>query len=138
MTSGAPPADADGRETSPDEPTGFVGRGGWHLVAFLAALALILAMSLDWYTTEQGEEFRRVEENAGGARQVEPDLDERAAQAAEAQEKTAWQADAFVDRLIVLACLVAFGARWWPRSCGRRAGGPSLPGTPARSPPWPA
>jgi hypothetical protein len=123
LTTGASPAEDEGREPERDDPGGFVGRGGWHLVAFLAALALVLVMSIDWYTTEQGEEFRRVEKNAPGARQVDPDIDERAAQAAENQEKTAWQADALVDRLILLACLIAFigaVAAAFMRSAGRR------------------
>ena len=123
MTTGASPPEAEGREPERDEPGGFVGRGGWHLVAFLAALALVLVMSIDWYTTEQGEEFRRVEKNSSSARQVDPDIDTRAAQAAENQEKTAWQADALVDRLILLACLIAFiGAvvAAFMRSAGRR------------------
>lgn len=124
MTTGAPAADAEGRGGgAPEEPRGFVGRGGWHIVAFLAALALILALSLDWYTTEQGEEFRRVEDAAGQSRQVDPNLDEDAAHAAEGQEATAWQADAFVDRLILAACLAAFAAAVagaFMRSAGRR------------------
>ena len=132
MTSGAPAADAEGREGgSPDEPRGFSGRGGWHLVALLAALGLILALSVDWYTTEQGEEFRRVEDVAKDApRQVDPNLDEDAAHAAEEQEKTAWQADAFIDRLILIACLVAFAAAVAGavlRSAGRRPEPPRNP-----------
>jgi hypothetical protein len=123
LTTGASPADTEGRGPGADEPSGFEGRGGWHLVAFLAALALVLAMSLDWYTTEQGEEFRRVEENAQSDRQVDPEIDDRAAQAAENEEKTAWQADALIDRLILVACVIAFlGAvvAAFMRSAGRR------------------
>jgi hypothetical protein len=123
LTTDASPADTEERDPGADEPSGFVGRGGWHLVAFLAALALVLAMSLDWYTTEQGEEFRRVEENAQSDRQVDPEIDDRAAQAAENEEKTAWQADALIDRLILVACVIAFlgaVAAAFMRSAGRR------------------
>jgi hypothetical protein len=118
LTTGAPAAEAGGRE-----PRGFVERGGWQVVAFLAALALVLTMSIDWYTTQQGEEFRRVEKSAQHTNQAtDPNLDKQAAQAAEAQEKTAWQADAFVDRLITIACLIAFlgaVAAAFMRSAGR-------------------
>jgi hypothetical protein len=132
LTGGAPAAEAEGRE--PDaggtggsrDRTGFVGRGGWHLVAFVAALALVLAMSIDWYTTEQGEEFRRVEEtnkNSQSSQRLDSEDIERAAQAAEKEEKNAWQASAFVDRLILIACLIAFAGAvvaTFMRSAGRR------------------
>lgn len=132
MTTGAPAADAEGREGgAPEAPRGFSGGGGWHLVAFIAALGLLLSMSLDWYTTEQGEEFRRVEDAAErSTRNVDPNLDEDAAHAAEGQEATAWQADAFVDRLILIACLVAFAAAVaaaFMRATGRRPEPPRNP-----------
>ncbi|MEA2474664.1 MAG: hypothetical protein QOE06_2579, partial [Thermoleophilaceae bacterium] len=104
MTTGAPAADAGGRE-----PRGFVERGGWQFVAFLAALALIITMSVDWYTTDRGLELRRLEKAAQNTpTATDPALDKDAARAAEAQEKTAWQANAFVDRLIAIACVIAF------------------------------
>lgn len=131
MTTGAPAAEAEGR--GPDDAGGLTGRGGWHLVAFLAALALVLAMSLDWYTTEQGEEYRRIEEinsQREDPRRLDSQDVERAAQAAEAEEKNAFQANAFVDRLILLACLAALAAAVATallRSMGRRAEPPWNP-----------
>jgi hypothetical protein len=122
LTTDASAAEADGREPGSDAPSGFVGRGGWHLVAFLAALALILVMSIDWYTDERGEELRRIESGPTSA-QIGDDRQEEAANAAEAREKTAWQADALIDRLIVLACLIAFVgavAAAFMRSAGRK------------------
>jgi hypothetical protein len=95
----------------PDEQVALTGPGGWHFVAFVAALALVLAMTIDWYTTEQGEEYRRVQEvneRSQDSQRLDSEDIERAEQAAEAQEKNAFQADAFVDRLILLACLAAF------------------------------
>ncbi|MDQ3935335.1 MAG: hypothetical protein M3340_11985, partial [Actinomycetota bacterium] len=131
MTTGAP-SEAEG---SPDggEPGGLFGSGGWHFVAFVAALALILAMSTDWYTTEQGEEFRRVQEQderAAPSARLDPETAERAKQAAEGEERNAWQASALVDRLILVACLIAFVgavAAALMRSAGRRPEPPWVP-----------
>jgi hypothetical protein len=129
LTSGPP--EAEGRAER-DEPAGFVGRGGWHFVAFLAALALILAMSTDWYTTEEGEEARRVQEQnerAAPSAQI-PDVEEDAERVAENREKNAWQASALVDRLILIACLIAFVgavASALMRSGGRRPEPPWVP-----------
>ncbi|HEX8053325.1 MAG TPA: hypothetical protein VF517_10050 [Thermoleophilaceae bacterium] len=131
MTTGAPAAEAEGRE--PDDAGGLRGRGGWHLVAFLAALALVLAMTIDWYTTEQGEEFRRVEQvnrDREDSQRLDSEDVERAAQAAENEERNAFQADAFIDRLILLACLAAFVAAVataFLRSMRRRAEPPWNP-----------
>ena len=114
MTAGAPPDAGEARDRGgAEEPHGFSGRGGWHLVALVAALVLIVALSIDWYTTEQGEEYRRVERinrDSATAQRLDSEDVERAAQAAEAQERNAWQADALVDRLILVACLAAFAA----------------------------
>ena len=113
MTAGAPPDAGEARDPEPDDVHGFSGRGGWHLVALVAALVLIVATAIDWYTTEQGEEYRRVERinrDSATAQRLDSEDVERAAQAAEAQERNAWQADALVHRLILIACLVAFAA----------------------------
>jgi hypothetical protein len=81
-----------------------------HVVAGVAALALLLAMALDWYSTDFGEEARRIEElqgdpvpGAGG--DVEREVAESASIEAEEEERNAWQASGVVDR-IVLALLV--------------------------------
>jgi hypothetical protein len=81
-----------------------------HWVAFLAALALLFVTAMDWYSTTIGEEARRIEElsepegAAGG--QVEREVQEDARVTAEGAEKNAWQADAAVDRLILVGLLL--------------------------------
>ena len=78
-------------------------------VAFIAAIALLFVMALDWYSTVAGEEARRIEGLSdpvgalGGEvdRQVQAD----ARVAAEAAEKNAWQAGGAIDRVILAALL---------------------------------
>src|SRR4051794_2336443 len=81
-----------------------------HVLALVASLALLLAMSIDWYTTKVGEQLRDEQE------QIAPELDRRSGEpklseldrgAAEKEEKNAWQANAFVDRAILIGCLAA-------------------------------
>lgn len=113
-----PPPSPEERETP-----SFARLGGWDWLAFLAALALMFTMSIDWYTTKAGEEFRRIEQNSSSSQQIEPTTNERAAEAAERQEKNAWQADAFVDRLILgvlLATFAAIAAGTFLRAAARR------------------
>jgi hypothetical protein len=77
-------------------------------------------MAMDWYSTEQGDEARRIEsitEDPSGAESGEIDrrLNEQAREVAEGEEKTAFQADGLIDRIllglmigaIVLAALTA-------------------------------
>ena len=91
-----------------------------HAIALVGALALMLIMAMDWYSTAQGDEARRIEsitDNPSGAAAGEIDrtLNEKAREVAEGQEKNAWQADALIDRIllglmlasIVLAALAA-------------------------------
>ncbi len=93
--------------------------GVGQAVAILAAAALLLFMAMDWYSTKLGDEARRVEETAqerGGDRssEVRRDVEEQARTFAESQERNAWQADAGIDRLILIVLLSAaaltFGA----------------------------
>ena len=83
-------------------------RGDW--LALVAALALLLVMSLDWYSTETGEQARK------DAAQTEPQggpvsnetaraIDEDAEIVANRAEKNAWQAEGFADRLVLFALL---------------------------------
>jgi hypothetical protein len=129
LTTGGRAAD-EGRAPEARSGQGFTARGGWHLVAFLAAMVLILGMSIDWYSTDRGEELRRIEDvNRDSPRPNSQDAED-AAQGAENQEKNAWQADAFIDRLILIALLVAFvGAvvAAFMRSAGRRLEPPLHP-----------
>lgn len=95
-----------------------------HLLAGVAALALLFVMALDWYGTATGDEARRIEsitDEPSGAEGGEIDrrLNEDARFVAEREEKNAWQADATIDRVllgvllatIALALLTAF-TRW--------------------------
>lgn len=82
-------------------------RADW--VAFAAALALLLVMAMDWYSTAAGEEARRIEKLAkpqgatGG--EVEREVKADAKVAAENAEQNAWQADRFLDRVILVGLL---------------------------------
>lgn len=103
-------------------------------VAFIAAIALLFVMALDWYSTVAGEEARRIEGLSdpvgalGGEvnRQVQAD----ARVSAEAAEKNAWQVGGTIDRVIlagllattVLGVLTAFG-----RAGGRAGDGRAFP-----------
>jgi hypothetical protein len=105
----------------------FLRLNRWDWVAFAAALALLLAMSLDWYTTKQGEECRRIESlqtpSPGGSDLIGRDIRRSARECAEKREKNAWQASAAIDRLIALVLLVAMGAAGanaFLRAAGRR------------------
>jgi hypothetical protein len=83
-----------------------------HAIALIGALALLLVMALDWYSTSTGDEARRIEEitdNPSGAEAGEVDrrLNEDAREVAEGEEKNAWQADAAVDRIILALMILA-------------------------------
>jgi hypothetical protein len=93
-------------------------------VVFLAALALLLATATDWYSTKGGERAREFEENAP-TRGEGAELAEDAAATAESEERNAWQADAGIDRLILVAMLAtaALGVyAAFSRAAGRRYG----------------
>jgi drug/metabolite transporter (DMT)-like permease len=95
-------------------------------VALLAAFALLLVMAMDWYSTTQGEEARRIERLAvpkgavGG--EVAREVRRQARQIAEGDEQNAWQADGAIDRLILVALLATAGlalAAAFLRAAGR-------------------
>ena len=114
----APPPRAEDRQTP-----SFARLGRWDWIAFVAALALMFATSVDWYTTKQGEELRRIERTDTSGQQIEPNTSQRAAEAAEKEERNAWQANGFVDRLILIALLATFAAATgaaFLRAMGRR------------------
>jgi hypothetical protein len=73
-------------------------------VAFVAALALLLATAADWYSTTGGRQAREFEQGAP-ARGEGAELADDAAAAAEDEERNAWQADAGIDRVILAALL---------------------------------
>jgi hypothetical protein len=84
-----------------------------HLVALVAAAALLLFMAMDWYSTKAGEEARRVEETAqkgaDGTRagEVRQEVAEQSRLFAEGQERNAWQAGGAIDRLILVVLLAS-------------------------------
>jgi hypothetical protein len=73
-------------------------------VAFVAALALLLATAADWYSTEGGRQAREFEQGAP-AQGEGAELADDAAAAAEGEERTAWQEDGAIDRVILVALL---------------------------------
>jgi hypothetical protein len=89
----------------------FLRLNRWDWLAFVLALALLFVMSLLWYTDAQGQQCRQ----AGGlapASGVEGTAARSAIQRSvrdcEAKhDKTAWQADAFIDRLLLIVLLAA-------------------------------
>lgn len=105
-----------------------LGRG--DLLAMLAALALLLVMATDWYSTKQGEQLRHdqglVQPQVNRA--DDPKVSTQLGEAADAQEKNAWQAAALIDRLILIALVAAVALALvaaWARAADRRIGPPS-------------
>jgi hypothetical protein len=83
-----------------------------HAVALLGALLLMLVTAMDWYSTAQGDEARRIEEitegNSGAeSGEIDRRLNEEARFVAEDEEKNAWQADALIDRILLVVMLAA-------------------------------
>jgi len=106
-------------------------------VAMIAALVLLFVMAMDWYSSTVGERAREVEklsEPTGGsvADQTQRENQESAREAAQAEEKTAWQAPGLIDKLILvglLGTIVLAVAGAWLRAAGRRFEPPSTPST---------
>ncbi len=82
-----------------------------HVVAAVAALALLLVMAMDWYGSVQADQARRIGSSLGtkGAesgeegRAAKVDVDRIIAR----DEKNAWQTQAFVDRLLLVLLLLS-------------------------------
>jgi hypothetical protein len=95
-------------------------------VALLAALALLLVMALDWYTTKEGAAFRHdagIAVSGADTHGQGPALKEAYGTAADQLEKNAWQEHAAIDRLILVALLAAAAAALiaaFARAAGRR------------------
>lgn len=107
-------------------------RGDW--VATAAALALLLVMAMDWYSTEAGVSARKdeklIQPRGATAGEVARALDESARIAAEEAEENAWQADPFPDRVILFFLLATAAlaiAAAWLRAAGVRFKPPWTP-----------
>jgi hypothetical protein len=105
-----------------------LGRG--DLLAMVAALALLLVMATDWYSTKQGDQLRRdqglVEPQYNRA--DDPKVSTQLGEAADMQEKNAWQASGLIDRLILIALvatIVLALVAAWARAADRNLGPPS-------------
>lgn len=100
-----------------------LSRGDW--IAWLAALALLLVMSVDWWGTTLGDDFRRTESIAptSGAEsgEIGRQVGESAAAAAESEERNAWQPAKFIDGVILVTLLLAVA--WTLVAVGARAAG---------------
>jgi hypothetical protein len=98
-------------------------------VVFVAALALLFTTAPDWYSTQAGEEARKIEANARPdedrpSGQSEAEVQRAAGAIAEGQERNAWEEDGTIDR-VILVCLLATAALgvlagFW-RASGREA-----------------
>jgi cell wall-associated NlpC family hydrolase len=100
-----------------------LGRG--DLLAMVAALALLLVMAMDWYTTKLGEQARDVQSKIQPQvnNQTVPSESAKEGAFADSQEKNAWQADALIDRLILIALVAAAVlavVAAWARAAGRQ------------------
>lgn len=100
-----------------------------YIVAGVAALALALVTAgVDWYQTAQGKEARRIEEitdNPSGAQSGEIDrrLNESAKEVGDRETDKAWEADALIDRIIlvmIIGTIVLAILTWFTRSLGGR------------------
>ena len=101
-----------------------------ELLAMIAALALLLVMEMDWYTTKPGEVARDAASKVQPQVNVEtvPSETQKLNTFAETQEKTAWQADGLIDRVILIALLgAALSAivAAWLKAAGKSIGPPS-------------
>jgi hypothetical protein len=79
------------------------------MLAMVAALALLLVMATDWYTTKVGEQARDIQHRISPRldRETVPSESAKQADLAASQEKNAWQASGLIDRVILLALLAA-------------------------------
>jgi hypothetical protein len=101
-------------------------------VVFVAALGLLFTTAAPvWYSTKAGDEARRVQQEAQPdegqpSGQAEAEVEREADALADNAEKTAWEVDGTLDRIILICVLLTsvLGvlAGFW-RASGRRARG---------------
>lgn len=100
-----------------------------HALAFVAALALVLVMAMDWWTDKVGEQDRYFQHQIvpQANNETTPTQSQLQADAAMKHEKNAWQAPALIDKIILISLLAAVLlaiAAAFVRATGRR--GPPL------------
>jgi hypothetical protein len=104
-------------------------------LAMIAALALLMVMAADWYSTVEGDQARKIEHSIpsntpGEAGQDLRDYKNDARVVAESQERNAWQARGLIDRVILIVLLAAVAlaiAAGFLRAAGRRFEPPLTP-----------
>lgn len=103
-------------------------------VAWFAALVLVASLAVDWYSTQVGDEARRIEDLAEPSQtpsgQVEREVREDARLVAEGEERNAFQPHGTIDRVLLVVLLAAAllaVIAVFARAAGR---GGSPPGTP--------
>jgi hypothetical protein len=101
-----------------------------EVLAMIAALALLLVMAMDWYTTKAGEQARDVASKVQPQVNVEtvPSESKKLNAFADTQEKNAWQASGLIDRIILIALLAAVVTALvaaWAKAAGKSIGPPS-------------
>jgi phosphate/sulfate permease len=103
-------------------------------LAFVAALALLFFMALDWYTTKVGEADRAVQHHLQRLPRTDEgdqaQLAQEAGQAAESHERNAWQQSGGIDRVALIVMLVTVGlavAAGFFRAANRRFEPPWTP-----------
>lgn len=106
-----------------------------HVVAAVAALALLLVMAMDWYGSHEADLAHQLNNSAQNAGSQAGDAGQEFRQDANAiiarDEKNAWQEQATVDRVLLVFLLLSvllplFAAAY--RAAGRR---PNPPWTPS-------
>jgi hypothetical protein len=109
------------------------------VVAMVAALALLLVMATDWYSTTLGDDARQIQkistpQKGAAAGEAEALRRSDAKFLAQSQEKNPWQLEAGIDRVILvllLGTIILAVAAAWLRAAGRRFEPPATPSTAA-------
>lgn len=108
----------------------FLRLSRWHAIAAVAALVLLAVMAMDWYTTEEGEEARRLESITsppapGTQGEIDREVLESSSILAEENEANAWQPSEALDWIVLVLALATVAlalAAAALRASGRRPG----------------
>jgi drug/metabolite transporter (DMT)-like permease len=84
-----------------------------HVIAFVAALALLFVMAGPWYTTNEGVRARTIEHRVGqgipGWDLIDPAAVDDARQEAKKDERNAWKTSSVLDVLVLVGLLATVG-----------------------------